>query len=396
VTYNAPFSISTPDAASITKVTLVRIGAVTHSVNMEQRYIPLSFSAANGALNATSPVNANVAPPGVYMLFAINSSGVPSVAKMVWVGSAPTISFVTPAEGATGVAGTTSVVVAFDHTMDKPSAEAAFSLKRTGDGSPVSGTFGWYGNALIFSPSAPLAAGTSYTAKVDATAKDTAGTSLGVPKSWQFTTFSSPAVSSVSPVDGATNVSRSSVTYAIFNKAMDKPSAEAAFSLKRTSDGAAVSGNFSWYGNALIFSPRTPLASATSYTATVGATAKDTAGNPLDAPKSWQFTTATQPIVSSVSPADGATGVPRGAAVYAIFDRAMDKPSAEAAFSLKRTSDGSTVSGSFGWYGNALILKPSADLAAGTQYTAAVSGAAKDQAGNSLANPTTWRFTTGN
>ena len=80
--------------------------------------------------------------------------------------------------------------------------------------------------------------------------------------------------------------------------------------------------------------------------------------------------------------------------MYAIFDKAMDKPSAEAAFSLKRTSDGAAVSGSFGWYGNALIFKPSADLAAGTQYTAAVSGAAKDQAGNSLANPTTWRFTT--
>ena len=67
---------------------------------------------------------------------------------------------------------------------------------------------------------------------------------------------------------------------------MDKPSAEAAFSLKRTSDGAAVSGSFGWYGNALIFSPRTPLAGATSYTAKVDATAKDTAGNPLDAPKS--------------------------------------------------------------------------------------------------------------
>ena len=72
----------------------------------------------------------------------------------------------------------------------------------------------------------------------------------------------------------------------------------------------------------------------------------------------------------------------------------MDKPSAEAAFSLKRTSDGAAVSGSFSWYGNALIFKPNADLAAGTQYTAAVSAAAKDVAGNTLANPTTWRYTT--
>ena len=73
----------------------------------------------------------------------------------------------------------------------------------------------------------------------------------------------------------------------------------------------------------------------------------------------------------------------------------MDKPSAEGAFSLKRTSDGAAVSGSFGWYGNALIFKPNAALAAGTQYTAAVSGAAKDLEGNTLANPVTWRYTTG-
>ena len=52
------------------------------------------------------------------------------------------------------------------------------------------------------------------------------------------------------------------------------------------------------------------------------------------------------------------------------------------------------MSGSFAWYGNALIFKPSADLAPGTQYTATVSGDARDPAGNTLANPTTWRYTT--
>ena len=43
------FQIDTPDAASIRKVALVRLGAVTHSVNMEQRYVPLSFTAGAGA-----------------------------------------------------------------------------------------------------------------------------------------------------------------------------------------------------------------------------------------------------------------------------------------------------------------------------------------------------------
>ncbi len=85
VSYNAPFSISTPSAGSISKVGLVRLGAVTHSVNMEQRYVPLGFTASGGNITATAPLNANIAPPGVYMLFVTGSDGVPSVAKMVRV-----------------------------------------------------------------------------------------------------------------------------------------------------------------------------------------------------------------------------------------------------------------------------------------------------------------------
>jgi hypothetical protein len=109
VAYNAPFAISTPNAASIGKVALVRLGAVTHSVNMEQRYVPLNFSADGGALNATAPANANIAPPGIYMLFAIGTDGVPSVARMVRVGAAapppppngaPSVSITSPSEGA--------------------------------------------------------------------------------------------------------------------------------------------------------------------------------------------------------------------------------------------------------------------------------------------------------
>jgi Galactose oxidase-like, Early set domain/RTX calcium-binding nonapeptide repeat (4 copies) len=90
MTYNASFAFSVGNAASVSKVALVRLGAVTHSVNMEQRYVPLSFTANGGAVNATAPANANVAPPGIYMLFVMNANGVPSVARMMRVGSEPT------------------------------------------------------------------------------------------------------------------------------------------------------------------------------------------------------------------------------------------------------------------------------------------------------------------
>src|SRR5262249_60698948 len=83
--YGASMTIATGTPASIRKVALVRLGAVTHSDNMKQRYIPLSYTAGATTLTATAPANANIAPPGYYMLFIIDANGVPSVANMVSV-----------------------------------------------------------------------------------------------------------------------------------------------------------------------------------------------------------------------------------------------------------------------------------------------------------------------
>ena len=108
VTYGQQFQLDTPDAASISKLALVRLGAVTHSVNMEQRYVPLSYTASSSALNAAAPANKNIAPPGYYMLFAIDSNGVPSIAKFVRVDNPPpptnhppTVTLTSPADGGT-------------------------------------------------------------------------------------------------------------------------------------------------------------------------------------------------------------------------------------------------------------------------------------------------------
>ena len=115
VNYGAPLQISTPNAATIGKVGLVRLGAVTHSVDMEQRYIPLSFSRGSGMLTATGPANPNIAPPGPYMLFAINTAGVPSIAEMVTVTTTnppPSVSLTQPANEATFTAPATVDFVA--------------------------------------------------------------------------------------------------------------------------------------------------------------------------------------------------------------------------------------------------------------------------------------------
>jgi hypothetical protein len=87
--YANSFSVTTPDAANISSVVLMRNGAVTHAFNMDQRYVGLSFTAGSGVLNVTGPPTGNIAPPGYYMLFLLNSAGVPSVAQMVQLSNAP-------------------------------------------------------------------------------------------------------------------------------------------------------------------------------------------------------------------------------------------------------------------------------------------------------------------
>jgi hypothetical protein len=91
LTYGGSFTVSTPDAANISSAVLVRAGAVTHAFDMDQRLVGLSFTAdtTNNLLNVTAPANGNLAPPGYYMLFLVNSSGVPSVASWVQVQPAP-------------------------------------------------------------------------------------------------------------------------------------------------------------------------------------------------------------------------------------------------------------------------------------------------------------------
>jgi hypothetical protein len=77
--YGQTIFVGTPQATSITKVTLTRISSVTHAQNWDQRFVNLGFSQGSGGLNVVLPSSANSAPPGHYLLWILNGSGVPSV-----------------------------------------------------------------------------------------------------------------------------------------------------------------------------------------------------------------------------------------------------------------------------------------------------------------------------
>jgi hypothetical protein len=86
LSYGRNFTVQTPNAGQIGRVSLVRFGAVTHAFNVGQRFLPLSFSAGSGSLTVTAPANSNLAPPGNYMLFLVDATGVPSTAATVHFG----------------------------------------------------------------------------------------------------------------------------------------------------------------------------------------------------------------------------------------------------------------------------------------------------------------------
>ncbi|MBT9608425.1 MAG: DUF1929 domain-containing protein [Aquabacterium sp.] len=76
----------TLNASGVSKVTLVKTGSATHTVDFDQRFLNLAYTASGTKVNVTLPASARIAPPGNYMLFVFNSAGVPSVARIVKLG----------------------------------------------------------------------------------------------------------------------------------------------------------------------------------------------------------------------------------------------------------------------------------------------------------------------
>jgi hypothetical protein len=84
INYNAAIQIKSPQANQVKWINLIRPGLTTHSFNGTQRLVDVPFTLQPpDTLNATTPAERNIAPPGWYMLFLTDQDGVPSVAHWV-------------------------------------------------------------------------------------------------------------------------------------------------------------------------------------------------------------------------------------------------------------------------------------------------------------------------
>ena len=63
---------------------LMRLGSWTHSINLDQRRVPLTtVTQADATWTLQIPASSVHVPPGWYWLFAMNEAGVPSVGHTV-------------------------------------------------------------------------------------------------------------------------------------------------------------------------------------------------------------------------------------------------------------------------------------------------------------------------
>lgn len=84
------YTLDVSGAGPAARVVMIKTGSVTHSWNMEQRFVELTFAADGNRLAVQAPTRAADATPGFYMLFVLDANGVPSEAKIVRVNVAAT------------------------------------------------------------------------------------------------------------------------------------------------------------------------------------------------------------------------------------------------------------------------------------------------------------------
>ena len=82
------FDVAMGGSGTVSRVVMIKTASVTHSWNMEQRFVELTFQQNGNHLRVQAPTRAADAPPGFYMLFAFNAAGTPAVAPILRVGVA--------------------------------------------------------------------------------------------------------------------------------------------------------------------------------------------------------------------------------------------------------------------------------------------------------------------
>lgn len=320
----------------------------------------------------------------------------------------PTVTFISPSQGATGMPTNSVVNVSFSAAMNPSTLENANFFLTDAAGALVPGVVTHDPNnlAATFTPATALLASTLYTVSLTTGAKGAAGLSL-IPFTSTFTTGAGPAptspfVKSMDPFAGATNVVLNQKVVATFGQAMNPTTLDSPAANFTLMNGAvAVAGTVAYdvATARATFTPTVFLAPNTTYTVNVGAGATDVAGAAL-VPFTSTFQTGTQvapPSVIAINPTQGATGVAINRKVTATFDQAMNAVTIDSpATSFRLSSGGNPIAGTvlYNAASSTAVFTPTSNLPIDSLITVTLTAGAQNVAGNSL-TPFTSSFTTG-
>jgi hypothetical protein len=397
------FTVTGPGVASVA-------GAVAYS-GTTATFTPTLFLAPSTAYTATITTGAK------------NVAGIGLATNFSWgftTGAIPVVVSTNPLNGATGVPLNQKITATFSQAMNPVTvmAPATFTLAVAGvGGAAVPGTVTYVAatNTATFAPTVNLLASTHYTATITTAAQNAGGNGLASNVAWSFTTGTTtnvtpPTVIATIPASGAIGVPTNEKITATFSAVMDPATITAAgtYTVVATVGSAAVPGTVTYAGATATFAPTSALAANTQYTAKITTAAKDLTGNAMAANFLWSFTTGaaadtTPPTITLTNPASVGVNVLLNATVNATFSEAMNPLTitAPGTFTLAVAGvGGAAVAGTVTYNSVSSIatFTPSTNLTASTQYTANVTNAAQDLAGNALAAglvPNPWSFTTG-
>ena len=318
----------------------------------------------------------------------------------------PTVTSVAPLSSAAGVCPNTVITAAFSVAMN-PATIDGTTFTLTGPGtSPVAGvvTYAASGNIATFTPSSALTLNTLYTATITTGATDAYGIALATNFVWTFTTSSEacapPTVISVTPLNLAVGICPSTAVTATFSEAMNPATINTTTFTLTGPGNTPVAGVVTYAASTATFTPSSPLALSTLYTATITTGAQNLNGNTLASNFVWTFTTAsvacTPPTVISVAPPNGSSGICPSSLVVATFSEAMN-PSTINTTTFTLTGPGTTpVTGTVTYVVSSYVatFTPTNPFALNTLYTATITTGAQDLAGDALAANYVWTFTT--
>jgi len=209
-----------------------------------------------------------------------------------------------------------------------------------------------------------------------------------------------PTVISTIPANLATGVLLNRNITATFSEAMDPATiTTTTFTLLNGITPIAGAVTYTAASKTATFNPTSDLAISTEYTANITIGVKDLAGNTLAITRTWSFTTgsatdSTAPVVTSTSPANIATGVFLNASIDATFSEAMDSSTISTTTFTLVGPGAVTVTGTVALATLTATFDPASNLTGSSVYTATITTGVKDLAGNALASPYIWTFTT--